>query len=246
MNEPQSHIPKEVYLDFLGRTVEIHWSYHAVLMTFVWLFLVPLCILIIRFGKPKPTFYGLKRKVALYHSEWWWFSSHKWGMYLAMLLSVGGGIVAITVSKGFSGSVHSVFGILAITLGAVQVIAGWLRGKHGGKYYYTADPKDPSSWFGDHYNMTLRRRIFEAYHKNAGYFAGFCALAAVASGLMQYPLPWLLAVVVTLFVLVLANTAVLDFKGFRHDSYKAAHGTDPEHPFNKERQDPLPPAPTRL
>ena len=91
MTEPYSHIPKEVYFDFLGRTIEIHWSYHAILMTFTWLFLVPLCILIIRFGKPKPTFSGLKRKVALYHREWWWFTTHKWGMYLAMLLSVGGG-----------------------------------------------------------------------------------------------------------------------------------------------------------
>jgi len=237
MNEAQSYIPKEVYFDFLGRTIEVHWTYHAVLMTFAWLFLVPLCILVIRFGKPRPTFSGLKRKVAIYHREWWWFSVHKYGMIVAMLLSLGGGIVAIAVSRGFSGTVHSVFGILAIALGVVQIVAGWLRGRHGGKYYYTADPDDPSTWFGDHYNMTLRRRIFEAYHKNAGYFAGFCALAAVASGLMQYPLPWLLVAVVTLFVLVLVCAAVLDFKGLNYDGYKAAHGTDPEHPFNKARKD---------
>jgi hypothetical protein len=237
MNEAQFYIPKEVYFDFLGRTIEVHWTYHAVLMTFAWLFLVPLCILVIRFGKPRPTFSGLKRKVAIYHREWWWFSAHKYGMIVAMLLSLGGGIVAIAVSNGFSGTVHSVFGILAITLGVVQIMAGWLRGRHGGKYYYTADPNDPSTWFGDHYNMTLRRRIFEAYHKNAGYFAAFCALAAVASGLMQYPLPWLLAAVIALFVLVLVCAAVLDFKGLKYDGYKAAHGTDPEHPFNKARKD---------
>lgn len=236
MSDLPSYIPREVHLEFLGRTIEIHWTYHALLMTFTWLFLVPLCILIIRFGKPRPTFDGLKRKVAIYHAEWWWFSAHKYGLYVAMLLSVGGGIVAITVSKGFSGSVHAVFGILAITLGAIQVMAGWLRGKHGGKYYYTADPNDPSSWFGDHYNMTTRRRIFEAYHKNAGYFAGFCALAAVASGLTQYPLPWLIPLVIGLFLVVLAVAAVLDFKGLRYDGYKAAHGTDPEHPFNKARK----------
>jgi len=237
MNGVQSHIPTEVYFDFLGRTIEIHWTYHAILMTFTWLFLVPLCILIIRFGKPRPTFSGLKRKVAVYHPEWWWFTTHKWGLSLAMLLSLGGGLVAIAVSKGFSGSVHSVFGILAITLGVIQIVAGWLRGKHGGKYYYTADPDDPSTWFGDHYNMTRRRRIFEAYHKNAGYFAGFCALAAVASGLMQYRVPWLLAIVVTRFAVALVSAVVLDFKGIRYDGYKAAHGTDPEHPYNKERKD---------
>ena len=130
-----------------------------------------------------------------------------------------------------------VFGLLAVTLGVVQVFAGMLRGKHGGKYYYTADPNNPETWFGDHYNMTPRRRIFEAYHKNAGYIAGLLALGAVASGLMQYPLPWLLGVVVFLILLVLAVAAVLDYKGLRYDGYKAAHGTDPEHPFNKERKD---------
>lgn len=237
MNELPSAIPHEVYLDFMGRTIEVHWTYHALLMTFTWIFLVPLFILIIRFGKPKPTFSGLKRKVAIYNAEWWWFSTHKWGMYLATLLSVGGGIVAITVSKGFSGSVHSVFGILTITLGLLQVVTGLLRGTHGGKYYYNADPADPSSWFGDHYNMTLRRRVFEAYHKNAGYFTGFCALAAVASGLARYPLPRLLAAVILLFIVALTVAAILDFMGRRYDGYKAAHGIDPEHPFNKARKD---------
>lgn len=237
MNEVSPHIPREVHLDFLGRTIEIHWTYHALLMTFTWLFLVPVCILIIRFGKPRPTFHGLKRKVAIYHPEWWWFSVHKYGLYVAMLLSVGGGVVAITVSKGFSGSVHAVFGILAITLGALQVITSWLRGRHGGKYYYTADPEDPSTWFGDHYNMTRRRRIFEAYHKNAGYFASFCALAAVASGVAHYPVPWLVPLIVVLFLAVLAIAVVLDLKGRRYDGYRAAHGNDPEHPFNKARKD---------
>lgn len=237
MSASSFSIPTEVYLGLLGRTIQIHWNYHAILMTFTWLFLVPLCILIIRYGKPKPTFYGLRRKVAVYHAEWWWFFVHKYGLYVAMALSVGGALLAITVSKGFSGSLHSVFGILAVTLGALQVISGWLRGTHGGKYYYTADPNKPSTWFGDHYNMTLRRRIFEAYHKNSGYFAGFCALAAVASGLGHYPMPGMLPIAIGLFLAVLVAAMVLDFKGLRYDGYKAAHGTDPEHPFNKARKD---------
>jgi hypothetical protein len=206
-------------------------------MVFVWMFLVPLFILIIRFGKPRPTPTGLHRKVAIYHKEWWWFSSHKYGLATAMVLSVLGAIIALTVSKGFSGTVHAVFGILAVTLGVIQVVAGALRGKHGGKNYYSAKPDDPATWFGDHYNMTTRRRVFEAWHKNAGYFAGFCALAAVATGLMQYPLPWLLGIIVFLLLAVLCTAAVLDYKGLKYDGYRAAHGTDPEAPFNKERKD---------
>ncbi len=235
MNPTTYQIPKEVYLDFLGQTIEVHWNYHAYLMVFVWMFVVPLCILIIRFGKPRPTATGLHRKVHLWHKEWWWFSAHKFGLGIAMGLSFLGATVAIVVSKGFSGTVHSVFGILAVSIGVIQVLAGLARGKHGGKNYYTAKPDDPSTWFGDHYNMTTRRRIFEAFHKNAGYIAGWCALGAVATGLMQYPIPGLLPIIVLLLVIVAVTAMVCDFKGIRHDGYRAAHGTDPEAPFNKER-----------
>jgi hypothetical protein len=125
--------------------------------------------------------------------------------------------------------------LLAIILGVIQVVAGALRGKHGGKNYYSAKPDDPSTWFGDHYNMTTRRRIFEAWHKNAGYFATFCALAAVATGLMQYPMPTLKWLIVALVVVVLCIAAYFDYIGIRHDGYRAAHGTDPEAPYNKAR-----------
>ena len=32
-----------------------------------------------------------------------------------------------------------------------------------------ADPADPATWRGDHYDMTPRRRLFEAWHKTAGW-----------------------------------------------------------------------------
>ena len=76
MSAAQPHIPMEVYLDFLGRTISVRWDYHAILMVSIWFVLVPFCILVIRFGKPKPTLTGLHRKVSVWHAEWWWFSIH--------------------------------------------------------------------------------------------------------------------------------------------------------------------------
>jgi hypothetical protein len=236
MNQAQPHIPTEVYLDFLGRTIQIHWDYHAILMVSIWLVLVPACILTIRFGKPKPTLNGIREKVSITNLVWWWFSVHKYGLYIAVGLSLAGVAVALTVSRGFSGSVHSIFGITTVILGCLQVVSGWLRGIHGGRNYYTADPNNPDTWFGDHYNMTPRRRKFEAYHKNAGYFAGFCAVGAVASGLMQYPMPTLATVIVIAALIVFVLSVVLEYKGFRYDGYRAAHGYNMEHPFNKERE----------
>lgn len=237
MNAAQPHIPTEVYFDFLGMTVPIHWSYHAILMVVVWFVLIPLCIIAIRFGKPKPRPHGIRVEIRLSNIEWWWFSVHKFGLYISIGLALAGALLALTVSRGFSGTVHSIFGLSAVTLGCLQVISAWLRGKHGGRYYFTADPNDPATWHGDHYNMTPRRKKFEAYHKTAGYFAGFLAVGAAASGLMQYPMPILAGFVIVLVFVVLAVCIVLEYKGFRYDGYRAAFGNDPDHPYNQARKD---------
>ena len=237
MQQIHSHIPTEVYLEFLGTTIPVHWDYHAILMVGIWIVLVPLCIITIRFGKPKPTLNGIREKVSIRNIVWWWFSVHKYGLILAVGLSLAGAAVALTVSRGFSGSLHSIFGILTIVFGCLQVVSGWLRGIHGGRNYYTADPNDPATWFGDHYNMTPRRRRFEAYHKTSGFFSIFFATGAVASGLMQYPMPMLLGFVLAVGFVALVLCIVLEYKGLRYDGYRAAHGYNPEHPYNKARKE---------
>lgn len=237
MKEGQSHIPTEIYLDFLGRTIPIRWDYHAILMVGIWVLLVPLCIMTIRYGKPKPTFNGIREKVSIKNIVWWWFSVHKYGLFLAVGLSLAGVAVAMTASRGFSGSLHSIFGISTVILGCLQVVSGWLRGTHGGRNYYTADPNDPATWRGDHYDMTPRRRKFEAYHRTAGYFAVFTTVGAVATGLMQYPMPALAGFIPVVALAALVLCIVLEYKGFRYDGYRAAHGYNPEHPYNKERKE---------
>ncbi len=230
------HIPTEFYVGFLGRTILVHWNYHALLMVAVWFVLVPICILVIRFGKPKPTLTGIRVKVSIRNPEWWWFSVHKYGLMFSIGLALAGALVAVTASGGFSGSLHSIFGLTTVTLGCLQIMGGWLRGKHGGKNYYTAMPDDPATWFGDHYNMTTRRRTFEAYHKTAGYFVYFFAAGAIASGLMQYPIPGLAEFIIAMVLLVFVASIVLEYKGYRYDGYRAAHGYTMDAPFNKERE----------
>ncbi len=236
MNEEISHIPTEIYLNFLGQTIKAHWDYHAILMVTIWLILVPICVISIRFGKPKPKPDGIKHPVSFTNIIWWWFSVHKYGLYIAVGMSLVGLGIALVVSAGFSGSVHSLFGITTITLGCLQAISGMLRGSHGGKYHKNADLDDPSTWRGDHFDMTPRRRKFEAYHKTAGYFAGFFAVGAVASGLMQFPMPVLTGFVLVLGLVIIIVCIVLEYKGLRYDGYRAAHGNNPDHPYNEARK----------
>ena len=104
------------------------------------------------------------------------------------------------------------------------------------KYYKFNEDNDQSSWHGDHYSRTTRRRIFEAYHKTAGYFTLFCAIGAIGSGLMQYPMPILARIVFVIPFLFLAFWVIMEFLERRYDGYRAVHGYGIEHPYNKERE----------
>lgn len=236
MHEVASHIPTEFYVGFLDQTFPIHWNYHAILMFSIWMILVPACITIIRFYKPKPTEFGIRTKLRISNSRWWWFNVHKYGLYTAVFLSLGGVAVALVASGGFSATVHSMFGMMTVVMGCLQVISGMLRGTHGGKYYATGNVDDPSTWFGDHYFHTTRRRMFEAYHKTSGYFTIAFAAGAVGSGLMQYSMPVLQILAFILPVLFLIIWVSMQYLGRDYDGYKAVHGYGPEHPFNKERE----------
>jgi len=230
-------IPTEVYLGFLGETIQIHWDNHAYLMVFIWFVMVPIGIMAIRYGKPKPSQRGIEAKISVFNPRWWWFSIHKFGLYIAMGLSLVAAAVAIVVSQGFSGSLHAVFGIATVLLGLLQVISSWFRGTHGGRYYYTGRENEPHTWSGDHYLMTARRQLFEAYHKVAGYLAGFFAFGAVGSGLMQFPLPGLAIFVLIIVAGFTIFWMVLHYKGKQHDGYRAVFGHGMEHPYNEARKE---------
>ena len=236
MNLGKVNMPTEVYIGLVDETVPMHWDNHACLMVLIWFVLVPIGVLAIRFGKPKPTERGIETKISILNPLWWWFSIHKYGLYFAMGLALIAGGLAFIVSQGFSGSLHAYFGVATIMMGVMQVVSSWFRGRHGGMYYYTATSGDPESYKGDHYNMTKRRRLFEAYHKTAGYVTGFFAFGAVGSGFMQFPLPGLAVVVFGLIVVTVAAWMFLHYKGRQHDGYRAVFGYGLEHPYNKSRE----------
>jgi len=229
-------IPTEVFIGLLGRSIEIHWNYHAILMFFIWIILVPLCVTIMRFHKPPPSEKGLQRDVSIWHREWWFFSMHKFGLFFAMFLAVAGAGIAMIASGGFTGSIHASFGVLTILMGGGQIISSQLRGTRGGKYREGADPNDPATWQGDQYNHTPKRRMFEAYHKTAGYFTMVFAVGAVGSGLMLFNMPILTGLLFLLLLVGLAAWITYEFKGRGYDGYRVAHGYGLEHPYNKDRE----------
>jgi hypothetical protein len=230
-------IPTEFYLPFMDQTYEIHWDLHAYLMFAIWFLLVPFGIMAIRFFKTKPTPWGIPRGVDKLDPIFIWWVMHIWSLYTAIGLSLAGLVIAVFVSEGFSGSIHSFFGFGTVLFGCLQVLSAWYRGSHGGKNHADSDPDDPATWRGDHYDMTRQRRWFEAYHKTGGYFGFLLALGAVATGLMQFWMPVIATLLLVILVGGLVLAIVLEGKGYRQDTYRAVFGSHPDHPFNKMRKD---------
>ena len=228
-------IPTEFHIGFLDTTISTHWEYHATFMVLVWLVLVPAAIVSLRYYKPKPTFKGLTKRIKPFEPTWAFFNFHKYGLYAAIGLSTLGFLVAVLVSWGFSGTVHSFFGIATVTLGILQGVSAYNRGGHGGRHYEKNDPNNPDTWRGDHFDMTPRRKKFEAYHKTVGYFTMFCVVGAISSGLVQYPISWLAGSVGALLVLLVLWAVIKEYQGTVYDTYRAAFGTDPDAPYNKLR-----------
>jgi hypothetical protein len=231
-------IPSEAYIGFLDQTFEIHWDNHALLMFGVWFALVPTVLLVIRFGKPPPTPYGIPRGTGKLDRKLIWWTLHYFGLYTAIVLSLAGVAIAVTLSGGFSGTLHSAFGLATVAFGCLQIASAWLRGSHGGKHGQHSDPDDPTTWGGDHFDMTPHRRWFEAYHKTGGYFTITLALGAVATGLSQFWMPMIAVALGVVIVVVLAAAVLLQASGFYNDTYSSVYGNHPDHPFNKKRKGP--------
>ncbi|MCB2109533.1 MAG: hypothetical protein H6895_03585 [Defluviimonas sp.] len=228
-------IPTQGRIPVLDITIPIHWNNHAMLMFGIWFVLVPAAVMFLRFGKIRPSTYGIPRGTP----KWAWpelcWSVHKYTLYAALFLALGGAAFAMILSGGFSGTLHACFGLGTLLLGSMQILSAWFRGSHGGRKDPAADPEDRATWGGDHFDMTPRRWWFEAYHKTAGYFALLLAFGAVATGLSQFWMPGIAIALATVVATGLVLAVVLQGRGHNHDTYQSVYGTHPDHPFNRRR-----------
>ncbi|MCC7320792.1 MAG: hypothetical protein IT542_07425 [Rubellimicrobium sp.] len=230
-----SEIPLQGRIPFTDIVIDMHWGNHALLMFGVWFVIVPFAVMFLRFGKGRPQTYGIPRGTPLWRQPELCWTLHKRLLYLAIFLALGGVVFAATLTGGVSGTIHSMFGLGAVTLGVLQIVSAWFRGSHGGRKDPKADPDNRATWGGDHFDMTPQRWWFEAWHKTSGYFAIALALGAVATGLAQYWLPWIAVALGAVVFGALILAVVLQGLGYRHDTYMSVYGTHPDHPFNRRR-----------
>ncbi len=176
--------------------------WHGLAMAVAWLVLLPAGALVARFFKVRRRQdypYQLDDKV--------WWNTHRALQSLGAALAVWAAwIVWVELGRTVDWPVlHVRLGILALGSLAVQMVSPLLRGTKGGPTGTYADPYDPQTWRGDHFDMTPRRRVFEFVHKKLGYLGMAVAAGAVWTGIDAAGLADWWKLPVSLAVLVFAG-----------------------------------------
>lgn len=202
---------------------------HASLMITAWLVLLPAGAMIARYCKVT-TRQDWPR--VLDNQLWWWL--HRVLQYAGITVAAAGFIVAYRAAGGLALDVlHVRAGLAVLGLAMLQVVSTWFRGSKGGPTGDGADPAAPGTWRGDHYDMTQRRRLFERWHKTAGWLSIGLAVVAVGLGLQLYGWPGMLCgIAAALVLLQVAGFALLARTSRRVGTYQAIWGPDPRHPGN--------------
>ncbi|EAV41827.1 hypothetical protein SIAM614_31181 [Roseibium aggregatum IAM 12614] len=201
-------------------------SWHARTMVLGWGILAPLAILTARYLKVLPS-QNWPRE--LDNKTWW--RCHWMGQSVVLVLSaVGLCLVLLSSQNTGHEQMHRSFGYCVLALGCFQGLSGLLRGTKGGP----TSPVPDGSLRGDHYDMTLRRQLFESFHKIFGYLALVMMMGAVGSGLWATNAPrWMWFVLSLWWTGLTAAALVLQRNGWAVDTYQAIWGPDPVHPGNR-------------
>ncbi|CTQ51201.1 cytochrome b561 domain-containing protein [Jannaschia donghaensis] len=203
-------------------------SLHGRIMMFAWGVIVPLAVLIARYLKVIPG-QDFPSKT---DSQIWW-NIHRIGQLAAVMMMLVG-VILILRSPGADSTtgtlwLHSWLGWTIFSFGVVQAASGFLRGSKGG-------PTDPHGIRGDHYDMTVRRIVFEVVHKGLGY--GVLAMGAITilTGMWQANGPiWMWIGVLLWWSLLLAIAYLLQKLGMAMNSYRAIWGPGTPQPRYQPR-----------
>ena len=212
------------------------WAWHGRLMVLAGAVLFPVGVILARY-------YKVTRRQnwpeELDNPLWW--NGHRLTQYVGIgLMTVAVGVAWTTCSDGGFAewscsqdrmTAHELAGLATVTAAWIQVALGLARGSKGGPTDRGADPHNPETWRGDHYDMTPRRVLFEWMHKLIGYLTLALAVIAIVTGLVHADAPrWMIAALVLWWAILLTWAVRMQRGGRNIDTYQAIWGPDSGHP----------------
>jgi hypothetical protein len=197
-------------------------SWHGRLMTLGWGILIPLGVVVARYFKVTRR-QDWPRQL---DNKMWWHG-HLACQYGGAALMLAGLLIILSGPRIGIAYLHASMGYVVVVLGVMQFMAGWFRGSKGG-------PTEPDPR-GDHYDMTLRRVVFERLHKSVGYLALALAALTILTGLHAANAPrWMWFAILFWWLGLLIVALRLQALGRYVSSYHAIWGPDTAHPGNRK------------
>jgi len=197
-------------------------SWHGRVMTVAWGFMIPVGVLIARFYKIMPS---QNWPVELDNKTWYW--THL-GLQqgASVMMAVGIALILLDGGGGEAAPVHARIGWIIVTICALQLLSGWLRGSKGG-------PTDKRPG-GDHYDMSWRRCLFERFHKTIGYSLILISWYTVLLGMWGANAPvWMWTGILVWWGMLIVVFFILQSRGLAIDTYQAIWGPSLDLPGNR-------------
>ena len=194
-------------------------------MVLGWAVLIPLGVLAARYFKVMP---GQDWPARLDNKAWW--HAHRGLQWLGLLLAMLGLLLVLPHAgqHGAAAQNHARLGWVLMSLAALQLLSGLLRGSKGG-------PSEPQLR-GDHYDMTRHRIWFERLHKGLGWLLLGGSMGVIVSGLALADAPrWMGALLLLWWLALLMLALRWQASGRCIDTYQAIWGPDPAHPGNQRK-----------
>ncbi len=207
--------------------IAAHVAWHGRLMVLSWGVLLPVGVLVARYFKVRR---GQDWPREL--DDPWWWHRHRLVQYTGIaLMTVGAGLIWLGGAEPAQGPAHGVAswhcwsGWAVFALGWLQVAGAWARGTKGGPTDARADPRDPATWRGDHYDMTRHRIVFEWQHKAGGWVAIALACGTLVMGLINADAPrWMFGAIAGWWLLLAVLAVHWQRDGRRVDTWEAIWG----------------------
>jgi hypothetical protein len=202
---------------------------HGSLMIWAWGILLPLGAVVARYFKVTP---GQDFPAELDNPFWW--NWHRRLQYGGVTIATAALATILTETHGRFDTLHAWCGLTVLVFGWLQVVSTWFRGTKGGPTGTNAVSGDARTWRGDHYDMTPRRRLFEAWHKPMGWGVLVLAACTLLLGAHLSGAPaWLFGLLGLLQASFALATLDGHLRGRWVDTYLALWGPDPNHPGNR-------------
>ena len=201
-------------------------AWHGRTMVIAWSVLFPIGVLVARFLKITAS-QDWPREL---DNKFWWKGHLVCQISGGVIMLIGFLLILLQVSALSFDSFHSVAGWLLVVFGCLHMLSGKFRGSKGGP---TA-PAPDGSLHGDHYDMTVRRKCFEYYHKYFGYVLLLGSVAGVITGMWIANGPvWMWIGMALWWSLILVFFYIFQSKGMAIDTYQAIWGPDQKMPGSK-------------